>query len=196
MTPSPTATATAGASPTPTSTPTLALGLARPLQYTPLDVDADDYGTVLTDTYRVFGDATSWSTFVTAHGGSPRPLRGVNWNNELVIAVFAGQQVTPTVGVRIESIGLLGDQIIVRVEAGAPPATATPPAPTPTATATPGPHHLVTIDRDDLPTATAPTVVFIDRAGTILEQETIGVVLQRRPSPARAPGNLRGRPRP
>ena len=87
--PSPTATATAGASPTPTSTPTLALGLARPLQYTPLDVDADDYGTVLTDTYRVFGDATSWSTFVTAHGGSPRPLRGVNWNNELVIAVFA-----------------------------------------------------------------------------------------------------------
>lgn len=189
--PAPTATETPSGSsglpsPTPTSTPTLALGVASPLRFSTLDVDAGAYGTVLTDTYRVFGDAASWDAFVVAHGGAPGPLQGVNWNRELVIAAFAGEQVTPTHGVRIDGIGLLDGQILVRVDVGAPSgaATATP-------TVAPSPHHVVTIDRDDLPVKAAPMVVFLDGAGNILKQETIGVVLQQLPSPARPPTNRR-----
>ena len=190
--PAPTATETpSGASglpsPTPTSTPTVALGVAAPLRFTTVGVDAGAYGSVLTDTYRVFGDATSWDAFVVAHGGTPVPLQGVNWSRELVIAVFTGEQVTPTHGVRIDSIGLLNGQVLVRVDTGAPAAGVA----TPTPTATLPPHHIVTIDRDDLPAKTAPMVVFLDRSGGILEMETIGVVLQQLPSPARPPGNRR-----
>jgi len=160
--------------------------VASPLRFSTLDVDAGAYGTVLTDTYRVFGDAASWDAFVVAHGGAPGPLQGVNWNRDLVIAAFAGEQVTPTHGVRIDSIGLLDGQILVRVDVGAPSgaATATPTVAAPR-------HHLVTIDRDDLPVKAAPMVVFLDGAGNILKQETIGVVLQQLPSPARPPTNRR-----
>jgi hypothetical protein len=179
--PAPTATRTPSGLPsaTPSSTPTLALGVAAPLQFTTVRVDAVDYGTVLTDTYGVFGDATSWEAFVTAHGGRPAPLAGVRWDRELLIAAFAGEQATPRHGVEIEGIGVVDGQVVVRIVTDASrTATAMPETPTPSAAAK---HHLVTIARSDLPARSPVLVVFADRSGTILMQETIGVVLQRRP---------------
>jgi len=176
------------------------VGIALPLGYATVDVDPGDYGAVLTDTYRVFGNRASWDAFVVAHGGKPGVLPGVDWNKELVIAAFAGQGPTPTAPatpptpvtdtarVRITGVGLLGDQIVVQVETE-DLATGTTGLRAPMQPARP--YHLVTIERKALPERTAPTVVFVDRLGNTLERQVLGVVLQPAPRPSRPQWNDR-----
>jgi len=199
--PAPTATrsptssgAPAGLGPTLTPTATRVLSIGLPLPFETVDLGAGDYGRVVTDTYRVFGDQASWDAFVVAHGGKPSALPGVDWKKELVIAAFAGEpsasgvSATPTAPmsttarVRITSVGLRGEQILVRIDRGEP---VTPTTVTREPAQAARPFHLVTVDREDLPKKAAPTVVFIDWLGNTLERQALGVVLQPAPPPVR-----------
>jgi len=170
------------------------LSIGLPLPFETVDLGAGDYGRVVTDTYRVFGDQASWDAFVVAHGGKPSALPGVDWKKELVIAAFAGEpsasgaSATPTAPmsttarVRITSVGLRGEQILVRIDRGEP---VTPTTVTREPAQAARPFHLVTVDREDLPKKAAPTVVFIDWLGNTLERQALGVVLQPAPPPVR-----------